>query len=75
MAEKSHTHLVEATYWYNLSPRDRQKEETVPQISIYGYMWRQPAEQPTVQAEGMESEFIKGDGVWVKPPNARCTSQ
>ena len=38
-------------------------------------MWRQSAEKPTVQAEGMESEVRMGDEVWVKPPNARCTSQ
>ena len=75
MAARGHTHPVEATYWYNMSPRDRQREGTVPQRSIYGYVWRQPAEQATVQAEEMESEVSMGDEVWVKPPNARCTTQ
>ena len=54
MALHCHTHPVEATYWYNMSPRDRQKEETVPPRSVYVRM---------------------GYEVWVKPPNARFTSQ
>ena len=39
MAERLRISPLEAVYWYNISPRDRQNEDSVPQKSIFKYDW------------------------------------
>ena len=45
MAERSGKSPIEAVYWYNMAPRSGQKDDTVPQRSIFAYEWRLPREQ------------------------------
>lgn len=76
IAERASITPIEAVYWYNSTPRVNQDETTVPQRSVMTYQWRCPCvtnEQPS-KGEGTGSVKI-GDEVWVKPPDARCTSQ
>ena len=73
MAERGDGNPIEAVFWYNNSPRDRQKEESVPRASIFRSEWRMPGE--VRRSEEASAKVKVGDEVWVKPPDARCTSQ
>ena len=74
LAERGNIPAREAVFWYNLTPRSGQKDETVPQRSVFNYEWRQPAIAPACEESGTASVKL-GEEVWVKPPNARCTTQ
>ena len=39
MAEKIKTSPIEAVYWYKISPKSGQAEDTIPQASVYKYKW------------------------------------
>ena len=76
MAEKGSGNPIEAVYWYNTAPRDRQKTDSVPRASIFKTEWRVPGLTPNVETEEPERATVEvGEEVWVKPPNSRCTSQ
>ena len=48
----------------------------MPQKAVFRYDWRHPRAEPQLEEQGEGPESIKvGDEVWVKPPNARCTTQ
>ena len=40
MAERMRSSPIEAVYWYNLTPKDGQKEDSVPHRSLFTYSWR-----------------------------------
>ena len=76
IAERGGITPMEAVFWYNMSPRVGQVEDSVPQRSVFCYEWRHPAVDPVVVEPVGEPEVVKlGDEVWVKPPQARCTTQ
>lgn len=75
MAERSGKSPIEAVYWYNMAPRSGQKDDTVPQRSIFAYEWRLPREQSRLPQTESEGPFQVGDPVWVKPGGARCTTR
>ena len=75
MAERAGTSPMEAVYWYNIVPRDGQREESIPQRSVYAYDWRRGEQESEEEAVEPESSVEVGDEVWVKPGNVRCTSQ
>lgn len=78
VAEKSGVNPMEAVYWYNMSPRNGQDESSIPHRAVYKYNWRHPMTELCKDDdrvdEGQEKLRVN-DEVWVKPPNARCTSQ
>ena len=75
MAERARTSPVEAAYWYNMVPREGQREGSVPQSSVYTYGWRLGGKKDVDAAEEVRSAVQVGDEVWVKPGGARCTTQ
>lgn len=77
MAERGNMSPMEAVFYFNSAPRYRQEEETIPQRSVFRYEWRQPAgpESDDVRMNEPSAQVTVGDEVWVKPPNARCTTQ
>ena len=75
MAERAGTSPVEAAYWYNMVPRDGQKEESVPQRSVFTYEWQLGGRDATGEVEQVKNVVQVGDEVWVKPGEARCTTQ
>ena len=78
IAERGRISPAEAVFWYNVSPRAGQSEDSVPQKSVFKYEWRQSCVAPedTGDRSGVDIGSIRvGEEVWVKPPNARCTSQ
>ncbi|XP_029638122.1 uncharacterized protein LOC115213326 [Octopus sinensis] len=40
IAERGHILLLEAVFWYNVSPRSEQAEESVPHRALFKYEWR-----------------------------------
>ena len=75
MAERGGIRPQEVVFWYNTSPRSGQSEESVPQRALFWYEWRHPALQPYQESNEREARVTVGEEVWVKPPNARCTTQ
>ena len=73
-AERSRISPTEAVYWYNMSPKTGQDETTVPHRAIFTYEWRHPYNR-TAGAVGREATIKVGEEVWVKPPNAKCTTR
>ncbi|KAF2353137.1 Reverse transcriptase domain [Trinorchestia longiramus] len=77
IVERGRISPIEAVYWYNSTPRSGQDELSVPECSVYKYEWRYPSVRPT-RVEGSQhnaSAIRAGEEVWVKPPNANCTTQ
>ena len=75
IAERGRVSPMEAVFWYNSSPRDRQKEETIPQRSVFNYVWRHPEVVPCQREQSEGSAVSVGEEVWVKPASAKCTAQ
>ncbi|KAF2354244.1 Integrase catalytic core [Trinorchestia longiramus] len=77
IAERGRISPIEAVYWYNSTPRSGQDELFVPQRSVYKYEWRYPSVHPTGVEGGQHNDSAIGAGeeVWVKPPNANCTTR
>ena len=74
IAERGHISPREAVFWYNITPRSGQDEQSVPQHLIYRYSWRHPLVVPETERDEAAPVRI-GEEVWVKPPNARCTTR
>jgi len=75
MAERMGKSPIEAVYWYNLAPKDGQKEDSVPQKSVYQYDWKMKGHREKVEKEEPQCEVKVGEEIWVKPGDARCTSK
>ena len=74
MAERGSISPMEAVFWYNMSPRAGQAENSVPQRAVFRYEWRHPAVQPELKDHDKETTVEVGEEVWVKTANARCTA-
>ena len=77
MAERGQVTPMEAVFWYNMSPRSGQNARTVPQRAVFRYDWRHPTTvSMDAGGEGEGTASIRvGEEVWVKPPDAKCTTQ
>ncbi|CAE1259502.1 unnamed protein product [Acanthosepion pharaonis] len=75
IAERGGISPAEAVFWYNMSPKSGQREDTVPHRAVYTYQWRHPRVGSCLtRSDGPESIRI-GEEVWVKPTGARCTTK
>ena len=75
MAARTGKGPIDAAFWYNVSPRQGQKDETVPQKSVSTYEWRLPGEDSRLPKARCDGPMQVGDEVWVKPGNAKCTTR
>ena len=75
LAERGQITPMEAVFWYNLAPRSGLDETTVPQRSVFRYEWRHPSKIPSGEIKGNAATINIGEEVWVKPPDAKCTTQ
>ena len=47
-------------FWYNVSPRAGQDENSVPQRAVFRYEWRYPAVQPELKDHDKEATVEVG---------------
>ena len=74
IAERGQVSPTEAVFWYNMAPRNGQKDLTIPHRSVFSYCWRHPEVEPVSDDGSVHPVVNVGDEVWVKPPSSRCTS-
>ena len=75
VAERGGIDPRESVFWYNITPRVGQKEDSIPQQALFRYVWRQPFEVPMISGGVQSDRLAVGEEVWVKPPNVKCTTQ
>ena len=75
IAERGGISPEEATFWYNMAPKVGQRDDTVPHRSVFNYEWRHPRDTSQEIDEQGPARIQIGEEVWLKPPNARCTTQ
>lgn len=78
MAERSGNGPIEAVFWYNVSPRYGQRDDSVPQKSVSAYDWRIPCVKAAISKDSLDvipSRVQIGDEVWIRPGSARCFTQ
>ena len=77
MAERGGISPIEAVFWYNVTPRQGQSVESVPQLGVFKYLWRHPLQDGGESQSTKEnpSRVVMGEEVWVKPADGRCTTQ
>ena len=68
--------IPEAVYWYNGTLKDDATPSTAPVNGIYRYEQRIKAIDFTPSmVRVVDTPYKVGERVWVKPPNARCTTR
>jgi len=76
IAARSKCSILKATYWYNVSPKSLTDTASVPSNQLFQYSWRCVGVDPKVDVHTDETvgTFVAGRQVFVKPPNARCST-
>ena len=77
IAARKSCSVQEAVYWYNLAPLDDLSATLAPANQIHRYEVRVRGVD-VCSGSGVSvacCPFSVGDAVWVKPPDARCTTQ
>ena len=65
--------VMEAVYWYNVTPLDDEQAETAPANVVHSYERRVKGIDPLIINErNVNSRFQAGDPVWVRKPGDRC---
>jgi ribonuclease HI len=77
MAARGNISPEEATFWFNVTPRQEGSDKSVPSRCVFSYPWRVPYDVCVQSRSGIErsSSFAIGTDVWVKPPMPSCTEQ
>ena len=69
IAARTRCSVMEAVYWYNVTPKDDASATTAPANIIRG------ADITLSPEDARTSSYKVGDSVWVKIPHGRCTTQ
>ena len=65
MASRTNKEVTDVIYWYNISPREGQRTDSVPYVRMFG---REPCIKHEKQSESdVRNGFLKNDRVYVKP--------
>ena len=76
IAARTRCSVMEAVYWYNVTPKDDASASTAPANIIYSYTARIRGVDVTLPPEDAgPSSYQVGDSVWVKIHQGRCTTQ
>ena len=67
--------MIEAVYWYNVTPKDDVSVSTAPANIIYSYTARIKGVVMLPLEDAGPSSYKVGDSVWVKIPCGQCTTQ
>ena len=74
MASRTGSGPLDMVYWYNVAARDPATGGVSPSDLTHTYTWRYPDEAEELLND-TEGRFAVGETVFVKPPDARCTSR
>jgi ribonuclease HI/transposase InsO family protein len=83
MAARTGQDPLDMVFWYNFCPRTGLDGDTAPSARCFTYEWRCPG-QESMESMQVEDPILTpekhhlpspGDEVFVKPPNARCTTK
>ena len=76
IATRARCSVIEAVYWYNVTPKDDASVSTAPANMIYSYTARIKGIDVMLPLEDAgPSSYKVRDSVWVKIPHGRCTTQ
>ena len=75
MAARTGKNILEMVHWYNITPRDGGREESVPSSRLYSYKWRCLAKEEKEEKHDALSDLSVGEEVFVKPPGAKCSTE
>ena len=76
IATRTRCSVMEALYWYNVTPKDDATASTAPANAIYNYRVRVKGIDTAPPFGHVDSgPFNVGDAVWVKSPHGRCSTQ
>ena len=68
--------ILEAVYWYNVTPKDDEHESSAPANCIYRYAIRVRGIDPRSETpEPVICRYQVGDHVWMRPPSNRCNKK
>ena len=76
IATRTRCSVMEAVYWYNVTPKDDTTISTAPANAIHTYTARiKGIDVASLPEDTGPSNYKVGDIVWVKIPHGRCTTQ
>jgi len=79
MAARTGQDPLDMVFWYNFTPKTGFNGGTAPASGCFSYEWRCPGEEPgnlvSLEPVQVNPSLALGEKVFVKPPNARCTTQ
>jgi len=74
VAKRSKISPLQAVFWYNMVPRSEGGIHSVPSTMLHRYSFRDPDQ--CIESEECPISSVKiGEKVWVKPPDAKCTTK
>ena len=76
MAARCGESPLTAVYWYNNLPLQVHKRNSAPHRQLFRRQWRNPLLPSRKLGKRVSNArgFVEGEVVFVKPPNARCTT-
>ena len=79
IAARKNCTIAEAVFRYNVAPRDDESAESAPANLLYRYEVRVPgldsSGRDVTENSSHQAPYRVGDGVWVRPPDARCVTR
>ncbi|QQP49389.1 Putative LOC101234602 [Caligus rogercresseyi] len=76
MIARTKAPVQECLYWYNMTPNG--EESLPPSEQMFKSEWPNPflsEDRENEECDSSSVEYATGDTVWVKPPNAKCTTK
>ena len=77
IAARKNCSILEAVYWYNITPKDDISPCTVPADALHRYHIRIKGVENNLlpEPEVTKGMYEKGDVVWVKNPHGKCMTK
>jgi transposase InsO family protein len=76
MASRTGRNILLMVFWYNMSPKEDGKDESVPANGLFSYEWKPPSIMTSTSLQGdRQHDFTVGQEVCVKPMPSKCTME
>ena len=74
MAARSNGDPLMMVFWYNVTPKDGTRDDSLPCGILHQYRWLLPGVSPEEDKLEQVNGIRRGEKVFLKPPGATCTS-